>query len=79
MSQERYVLSGLSCYVQGLNHHTPQLLETEKRELQHLESQNAALESTVAKYQRRRELEKEVQPLPPYGQYESLILNMCSG
>ncbi|KAG9104434.1 Structural maintenance of chromosomes protein 5, partial [Ceratobasidium sp. 392] len=48
------------------------VLENDKRELQHLESQNAAMEATVARYQRRRELEREVELLNlllPFAQY----------
>ncbi|KAG9096070.1 Structural maintenance of chromosomes protein 5 [Ceratobasidium sp. 370] len=48
------------------------VLENDKRELQHLEGQNAAMEGTIARYQRRRELEREIELLNlllPFAQY----------
>ncbi|KAG9079251.1 Structural maintenance of chromosomes protein 5, partial [Ceratobasidium sp. UAMH 11750] len=49
-----------------------EILENDKRELQHLEAQNAAMEGTIARYQRRRELEREIELLNlllPFAQY----------
>ncbi|KAL5636412.1 hypothetical protein ACGC1H_000395 [Rhizoctonia solani] len=49
-----------------------EILDSDKRELQHLESQNAAQEGQVERYKQRRKLEREVELLSlllPFAQY----------
>ncbi|KAG8689456.1 Structural maintenance of chromosomes protein 5 [Ceratobasidium sp. 423] len=49
-----------------------EILDSDKRELQHLESQNAAQEGQVERYKQRRKLEREVELLGlllPFAQY----------
>ncbi|KAG8692737.1 Structural maintenance of chromosomes protein 5, partial [Ceratobasidium sp. 395] len=49
-----------------------EVLENDKRDLQHLESQNAAMESTIERYKQRRKLEHEIELLNlllPFAQY----------
>ncbi|GAB1519548.1 Structural maintenance of chromosomes protein 5 [Rhizoctonia solani] len=49
-----------------------EILDSDKRELQHLESQNAAQEAQVERYKQRRKLERQVELLSlllPFAQY----------